>query len=76
MVKWLRENKLQLNPDKTEVILIWKAEFLQVTMLPTTSGGQLTLTDSIKNTGLILDPALFLKKKVKTAAKRHSGSFV
>lgn len=56
VVKWLRGNKVKLNPDMTEVKLLGKAEIFKATMLPTRV--QLTLVDLVKNLGTILGPKL------------------
>lgn len=54
-VTWLRVNKLKPKPGMTEVMLNGKAKFLKDIMRLTFCGVQLTLADSIKNFGVILD---------------------
>lgn len=54
-------NKLKLNPDKMEAMLVWKLE-----VLSTFDGAEQTLADLVKSLGLILGPELLLKKQVNT----------
>lgn len=63
IAKWLKANKLKLNPDMTEMLLVGKADVLKDLVLPTFDA------DLIKTLEIILDPALLLKKQVTVAAK-------
>lgn len=54
-------NKLKLNPDKVEIMLVGQEDVLRKTALPTFNRIQLTLTDSVENLGVLLYPALLLE---------------
>lgn len=54
----------QLKILMTEVRLVGKTEILKDFALPTFSKVQLTLTDSLKTLGIILDITLLLKKQL------------
>lgn len=59
VVKWLRTDKPEPNPDKKEVTLTGKTEIWKDIVLPTFNRVQLML---VKSLGAILDPALLLCK--------------
>ena len=56
VVEWQRVNKLNVNPDKTVVMLDGKAEIFKDSVHPTFDG-------------VILDPTVVLEKLVNAAAK-------
>lgn len=62
MAKWLGLNKLKLNPDRTEIMLIGRADVLKDFVLPSFDKVQLTLAELVKGLMIILDQALLLKK--------------
>lgn len=68
-------NRLKLNPEKMEVMLVRKVEILKDIVLPTFDGVQLTTADSVKSHRVILDPALFTGEQINTAAKRAFCQF-
>ncbi|KAF7246443.1 Protein NEL [Varanus komodoensis] len=61
---WMRANKLKLNPDKTEVLLVGGSGFgegdLKVALPP---------RDKVRSLGVLLDPELSLEAQVTAAAR-------
>lgn len=68
VVKKLKVNKFKLNPDKTEVMLVGKAEVLMGVVIPAFDRGQLTGVGLGNSLGVILDSVL-LQMQVNAAAK-------
>lgn len=69
--EWMVANKLQLNEDKTELILLGKKSKLsQLKDFTLNIGGQVIKpTDSVKNLGIIFDSEMNMKKQVSATCK-------
>lgn len=67
VVKWRRENKLKLNPDKMELMLARRETALNRIVL--TDVVQLSLKDSVKILGALLDLDLWLERQLSITAK-------
>ena len=69
---WMTHNKLQLNDDKTEAMLVGTRQ--KIAQLPTSLSLQLDntsipISDSVKNLGVILDSTLSLQKFISSTAQ-------
>lgn len=69
VVRCLRHNNLKLNPDKTEVTLVWKADIQEELDLLVLVGVRLAYWAQIKSLGLLMDPTLFSGKQVEAIAR-------
>ncbi|KAF7246446.1 AT-rich interactive domain-containing protein 2 [Varanus komodoensis] len=69
--EWMRANKLKLNPDKTEVLLVGGSGFGEGGFDLVLNGATLPLRDKVRNLGVLLDPELSLEAQV-TAVVRNA----
>ncbi|KAF7247933.1 Nephrocystin-3 [Varanus komodoensis] len=66
---WMRANKLKLNPDKTEVLLVGGSGFREGDLNLVLNGVALPPRDKVRSLGVLLDPELSLEAQVTTAAR-------
>ncbi|KAF7247658.1 RNA-directed DNA polymerase from mobile element jockey [Varanus komodoensis] len=66
---WMRANKLKLNPDKTEVLLVGSSGFREGDLNLVLNGVALPPRDKVRSLGVLLDPELSLEAQVTTAAR-------
>ncbi|KAF7246159.1 putative RNA-directed DNA polymerase from transposon BS [Varanus komodoensis] len=66
---WMRANKLKLNPDKTEVLLVGGSGFGEGGFDLVVNGIALPLRDKVRSLGVLLDPELSLEAQVTAAAR-------
>lgn len=57
---WMNANKMKLNPDKTEALLVGSNSVLGSDLMPTLSGVALTPGGLARSLGVLLDPGLQL----------------
>ncbi|KAF7250967.1 putative RNA-directed DNA polymerase from transposon BS [Varanus komodoensis] len=67
--EWMRANKLKLNPDKTEVLLVGGSGFGEGGFDLVLNGATLPLRDKIRSLGVLLDPELSLEAQVTAVAR-------
>uniref|UniRef100_A0A8D2LN46 Reverse transcriptase domain-containing protein n=1 Tax=Varanus komodoensis TaxID=61221 RepID=A0A8D2LN46_VARKO len=67
--EWLRANKLKLNPDKTEVLLVGGSGFGEGGFDLVLNGATLPLRDKVRSLGVLLDPELSLEAQVTAVAR-------
>ena len=70
---WMRVNKLKLNPDKTEVLLLGASPDRLEGNFPALNGVTLPLRDRVCSLGVFLDPGLALETQVNLVAR---GAFL
>ncbi|KAF7249253.1 putative RNA-directed DNA polymerase from transposon BS, partial [Varanus komodoensis] len=61
---WMRANKLKLNPDKMEVLLVGGSGFGEGELNLVLNGVALPLRDKVRSLGVLLDPELSLEAQV------------
>ncbi|KAF7240636.1 putative RNA-directed DNA polymerase from transposon BS, partial [Varanus komodoensis] len=66
---WMRANKLKLNPDKTEVLLVGGLGFGEGGFDLALNGVALPLRDKVRSLGVLLDPELSLEAQVTAVAR-------
>ncbi|KAF7251687.1 putative RNA-directed DNA polymerase from transposon BS [Varanus komodoensis] len=66
---WMRANKLKLNPDKTEVLLVGGSGFGEGELNLVLNGVALPLRDKVHSLGVLLDPELSLEAQVMALAR-------
>ncbi|KAF7243599.1 Collagen alpha-1(XXI) chain [Varanus komodoensis] len=66
VMDWMRANKLKLNPDKMEVLLVSKPPFQLGDYKPVLDGVALPLEDKVHILGVLLDPKLSLVAQHQT----------
>ncbi|KAF7237138.1 Protoheme IX farnesyltransferase [Varanus komodoensis] len=66
---WMRTNKLKLNRDKTEVLLVGGLGFRVGDLDLVLNGVALPLRDRIRSLGVLLDPELLLEAQVTAVAR-------
>ncbi|KAF7252107.1 putative RNA-directed DNA polymerase from transposon BS [Varanus komodoensis] len=66
---WMRANKLKLNPDKTEVLLVGGSGFGEGDLNLVLNGVALPPRDKVRSLGVLLDPELSLEAQVTAAAR-------
>ncbi|KAF7249630.1 putative RNA-directed DNA polymerase from transposon BS [Varanus komodoensis] len=66
---WMRANKLKLNPDKTEVLLVGGSGFGEGELNLVLNGVALPLRDRVRSLGVLLDPELSLEAQVTAVAR-------
>ncbi|KAF7240874.1 putative RNA-directed DNA polymerase from transposon BS [Varanus komodoensis] len=66
---WMRANKLKLNPDKTEVLLVGGSSFGEGELNLVLNGVALPLRDKVRSLGVLLDPELSLEAQVTAVAR-------
>ncbi|KAF7236475.1 putative RNA-directed DNA polymerase from transposon BS [Varanus komodoensis] len=66
---WMRANKLRLNPDKTEVLLVSGSGFGMGDLDLVLNGVALPLKDRVRSLGVLLDPKLSLEAQVTAVAR-------
>ncbi|KAF7253666.1 hypothetical protein EYD10_00580 [Varanus komodoensis] len=67
--EWMRANKLKLNPDKTEVLLVGGSGFGEGGFDLVLNGATLPLRDKVRSLGVLLDPELSLEAQVTAVAR-------
>ncbi|KAF7246934.1 Transmembrane protease serine 12 [Varanus komodoensis] len=66
---WMRANKLKLNPDKTEVLLVGGSGFGEGELNLVLNGVALPLRDKVRSLGVLLVPELSLEAQVTAVAR-------
>uniref|UniRef100_A0A803U1N2 Reverse transcriptase domain-containing protein n=1 Tax=Anolis carolinensis TaxID=28377 RepID=A0A803U1N2_ANOCA len=66
---WMRANKLKLNPDKTEVLLVSQKAEQGIGLQPVLDGVTLPLKAQVRSLGVILDSSLSLEPQVSAVAR-------
>ncbi|KAF7240380.1 Keratin, type II cytoskeletal 79 [Varanus komodoensis] len=66
---WMRANKLKLNPDKMEVLLVGGSGFGEGGFDLVLNGVALPLRDKVRSLGVLLDPELSLEAQVTVVAR-------
>uniref|UniRef100_R4GAY7 Reverse transcriptase domain-containing protein n=1 Tax=Anolis carolinensis TaxID=28377 RepID=R4GAY7_ANOCA len=66
---WMRANKLKLNPDKTEVLLVSRKAEQGIGLQPVLDGVTLPLKAQVRSLGVILDSSLSLEPQVSAVAR-------
>ncbi|KAF7243052.1 putative RNA-directed DNA polymerase from transposon BS [Varanus komodoensis] len=66
---WMRANKLKLNPDKTEVLLVGGSGFGEGELNLVLNGVALPLRDKVRSLGVLLNPELSLEAQVTAVAR-------
>ncbi|XP_053112476.1 uncharacterized protein LOC128327575 [Hemicordylus capensis] len=66
---WMWANKLKLNPDKTEVLLVSRRANRDEEILPVLDGVALPLKEQVRSLWVLLDPALLLGAQVEAVAR-------
>uniref|UniRef100_A0A8D2Q3W3 Reverse transcriptase domain-containing protein n=1 Tax=Varanus komodoensis TaxID=61221 RepID=A0A8D2Q3W3_VARKO len=66
---WMRANKLKLNPDKTEVLLVGRSGFREGDLNLVMNGVVVRLRDKVRSLGVLLDPELSLEAQVTAVAR-------
>ncbi|KAF7254400.1 hypothetical protein EYD10_00419 [Varanus komodoensis] len=66
---WMRANKLKLNPDKTEVLLVGGSGFGEGDLNLVLNGVALPLRDKVRSLGVLLDPELSLEAQVTSVVR-------
>uniref|UniRef100_A0A803TMK0 Reverse transcriptase domain-containing protein n=1 Tax=Anolis carolinensis TaxID=28377 RepID=A0A803TMK0_ANOCA len=66
---WMRANKLKLNPDKMEVLLISRRAEQGIGLQPVLDGVALPLKTQVHNLGVLLDSLLSLEPQVSAVAR-------
>uniref|UniRef100_A0A803TP95 Reverse transcriptase domain-containing protein n=1 Tax=Anolis carolinensis TaxID=28377 RepID=A0A803TP95_ANOCA len=66
---WMRANKLKLNPDKTEVLLVSRRAEQGIGLQPVLDGVALPLKTQVRSLGVLLDSSLSLEPQVSAVAR-------
>ncbi|KAF7244902.1 hypothetical protein EYD10_08831 [Varanus komodoensis] len=66
---WMRANKLKLNPDKTEVLLVGSSGFGEGKLNLVLNGVALPPRDKVRSLGVLLDPELSLEAQVTAVVR-------
>uniref|UniRef100_A0A803TS28 Reverse transcriptase domain-containing protein n=1 Tax=Anolis carolinensis TaxID=28377 RepID=A0A803TS28_ANOCA len=66
---WMRVNKLKLNPDKTEVLLVSRKAEQGIGLQPELDGVALPLKAQVRSLGVLLDSSLSLEPQVSAVAR-------
>lgn len=66
---WMRENKLRLKPNKTEVLLAGSNLITGSGHLLPSAGVAFTPSPSVPSSGVLLDPGLLLEGQMATVAR-------
>uniref|UniRef100_A0A803TFX4 Reverse transcriptase domain-containing protein n=1 Tax=Anolis carolinensis TaxID=28377 RepID=A0A803TFX4_ANOCA len=66
---WMRANKLKLNPDKTEVLLVSRKAEQGIGLQPVVDGVALPLKTQVRSLGVLLDSSLSLEPQVSAVAR-------
>ncbi|KAF7243163.1 Protein mono-ADP-ribosyltransferase TIPARP [Varanus komodoensis] len=69
VIGWMRANKLKLNPDKMEVLLVGGSGFGVGDLDLVLNGVALPLRDKVHSLGVLLDPELSLEAQVMVVAR-------
>ena len=67
-MEWMRANKLKLNPDKTEMLLVSGSSERIVGVQPVLDGVALPLKEQVRSLGVLLEPSLSLEAQVALVA--------
>ena len=65
---WMRDNKLKLNPNKTEMLLVGGSSDWMVDVQPVLDGVALPLKEQVCSLGVLLEPSLSLEAQVAQSA--------
>ncbi|XP_061460454.1 uncharacterized protein LOC133373973 [Rhineura floridana] len=68
IMDWMRANKLKLNPDKTEMLLV-NGSPDQLDVRPVLDEVTLPLKEQVRSLGVLLDPSLSLEAQVASVAR-------
>uniref|UniRef100_A0A803THC7 Reverse transcriptase domain-containing protein n=1 Tax=Anolis carolinensis TaxID=28377 RepID=A0A803THC7_ANOCA len=66
---WMRANKLKLNPDKMEVLLVSRKAKQGIGLQPVLAGVALPLKTQVRSLGVMLDSSLSLEPQVSVVAR-------
>uniref|UniRef100_A0A803TPZ2 Reverse transcriptase domain-containing protein n=1 Tax=Anolis carolinensis TaxID=28377 RepID=A0A803TPZ2_ANOCA len=66
---WMRKNKLKLNPDNTEVLLVSRKAEQGIGLQPVLDGVTLPLKAQVRSLGVLLDSLLSLEPQVSAVAR-------
>ena len=69
IMDWMRVNKLRLNPDKLEVLLVGALPHRLKGHFPALDGVKLPLKDRVHSLGVLLDPGLTLEAQVDSVSR-------
>ena len=75
MMDWMRVNKLKLNPDKTEMLLVGASPDKLEGHFPALNGVTLPLRDRVRSLGVLLNSGLTLEAQVDSVARPGAPSF-
>ncbi|XP_062822834.1 uncharacterized protein LOC100554203 isoform X4 [Anolis carolinensis] len=67
---WMRRNKLRINPDKTEALLVSRSSDWGIGWQPVLDGVALPLKSQVRSLGVLLDSVLMLEAQVSAVAGR------
>ena len=73
IMDWMRVNKVRLNPDKSEVLLVGAPPNRLKGNFPALDGVTLPLKDRVHSLGVLLDPGLILEAQVDSVSR---GAFL
>ena len=73
IMDWMRVNKLKLNPDKMEVLLVGASPDRLEGHFPAMNGVALPLRHRVHSLGVLLDPSLTLEVQMDSVAR---GAFL
>ncbi|XP_062990384.1 lactosylceramide 4-alpha-galactosyltransferase isoform X3 [Elgaria multicarinata webbii] len=63
---WMRANKLKLNPDKTETLLVGGSSDWMAGVQPVLDWVALPLKEQVRSLGVLLEPSLSLEAQVES----------
>ena len=66
---WMRANKLKLNPDKTEMLLVGGSSDRMAGVQPVLDRVALHLKEQVRSLGVLLEPSLSLEAQVASVAQ-------
>ncbi|XP_061477657.1 uncharacterized protein LOC133382019 [Rhineura floridana] len=69
IMDWMRANKLKLNPDKTETLLVSSLPAQMVDVHPVLDGVTLPLKEQVRSLGVLFGPSLSLEAQVASVAR-------
>ncbi|XP_061474960.1 small ribosomal subunit protein uS7 isoform X1 [Rhineura floridana] len=71
IMDWMGANRLKLNPDKTETLLVSAFSAQMVDVHPVLDGVTLPLKEQVRSLGVLFDPSLSLEAQVARNAFYH-----
>ncbi|XP_061485295.1 uncharacterized protein LOC133385720 isoform X1 [Rhineura floridana] len=69
IMDWMGANRLKLNPDKTETLLVSAFYAQMVDVYPVLDGVTLPLKEQVRSLGVLFDPSLSLEAQVASVAR-------